>query len=174
ASLAEAHKTRQNNLATQRAHREWLKIDFNKLEITPYDRARAYSYSGASAQEVVERARKVIEVPGQQKTLALVDERSGLPVKRPDIDHVVTITQMVLMDGWGKRRRPEEQAFLSRVENLRMMEFGANASKGGKSWAKWTEGRIIYGEKVWREMIAEERRLHGIIQKKIRTIVAGR
>src|SRR5262249_30824261 len=173
ASLAEAHKTRQNNLATQRAHRESLQIEFNKLEITPYDRARAYSYSGASAQEVVERARKVIEVPGQPKTLALVDEMSGLPVKKPSIDHVVSIDQMVLMDGWGKLRWPEQQAFLSRVENLRMMEFGANASKGGKSWAKWTEGRIIYGEKVWREMIAEERGLEGIKKKKMRTLVAG-
>jgi hypothetical protein len=174
AALDAEYTTLRNQLATKVKHREEIFEKIDELEITPYDRARAFSYSGASGEEVASRARVFVEVPGQPKKLMLTDEMSGKPIKKPSIDHVVSIDEMVLMDGWNKLRKHEQQALLSRVDNLRMMEKGANSSKGGKRWANWREGRAIYGEKVWRKMIEEESRLRRAIQEKITEILAGR
>ena len=171
----DAEKTKlANQLEKQSKHREALFKEVEKLEVTPYDRTRAFSYSPASGQEVSARARKFVEIPGQPKKLTLVDEMSGKPIKNRSIDHVVPVDEIVLMKGYDKLKLPEQEALLSRVDNLRMMEKGANSSKGTKRWAKWSEGRRIYGEKIWREMIAEESRLRHAIEEKITEILAAR
>jgi hypothetical protein len=174
AALAAEKAKLENNLLTKIDERQRLRKTLDDLEITPYDRARAFSYSDAAAEEVIGRARKVVDVPGQPKRVALVDEMSGKPIKERSIDHVVPIDDIVRMKGYGKLKLPEQEALLSRVDNLRMMEKGANSSKGTKRWADWREGRWIYREKVWREMIAEEARLRRALEDKIIEILAAR
>jgi hypothetical protein len=137
------------------------------LAITPYDRARAFSYSDAAANEVVGRARKTVDAPGGQKRVEVVDEMSGKPVKEPSIDHVVPIDDMVHMDGWDALRPHQQRELLSWPENLRMMEKRANSSKGRRGWSKWPEKRNFYKEEVWHAMAKEEARLRKAIQDRI-------
>jgi hypothetical protein len=154
------------------ADRERLQKQLDELEITPYGRARAFSYSDAAASEVVSRARKVVDTP-EGKKLALVDEMSGTPIKEPSIDHVVPIDEMVHMDGWNQLRPHQQQELLSRVDNLRLMEKGLNSAKRNKRWADWPAGRRKYGEKVWREMVEKEKELRKAIQIRINEMLAG-
>jgi hypothetical protein len=168
-------KALRNSLELKQAERADLLEKFNELDVTPYDRARAFSYSPASGQEVSVRARKVVEeIPGQPKKLSLVDEMSGKPIKEPSIDHIVPVKAIVEMKGYNKLTTLEQQALLSRADNLRMMEKGANSAKGAKGWAKWPDGRRIYGEKVWREMVVEEVRLRRVLEEKISEILRAR
>lgn len=167
---AELAKQREltNQLNKQLEARVALQKQLGDLAVTPYDRARAFSYSDAAANEVVGRARKTVDVPGGQKRVAVVDEMSGKPVKEPSIDHVVPIDDMVHMDGWDALRPHQQRELLSWPENLRMMEKRANYSKGGRSWAKWKERRNFYrDEEVWKRMEQEEARLRKAIQDRI-------
>jgi hypothetical protein len=173
ASLDAEKLERSNQINKQIEKRSALQKQLDDLAITPYDRARAYSYSTAAAEEVIGRSRRTVDVPGQPKKVAIVDEMSGKPVKNPSIDHVVPVDEIVLMDGWDKLRPHQQQQLLSRADNLRMMEKSANSSKGSKRWAKWPQGRRIYGEKVWRQMVEEEARLRKAIQDRITEILAG-
>ena len=162
-----------NQINNQIDARNALQKQLDDLAITPYDRARAFSYSDSAANEIVGRAQKAIDAPGGQKKLAIVDEMSGKPIKNPSIDHVVPVDDMVLMEGWDRLRPHQQRELLSRTDNLRMMEKGANSSKGNKSWAKWPQGKKIYGEKVWKEMVEEETRLRKAIQDRINEMLAG-
>jgi hypothetical protein len=165
---------RSSQINTQIEKRSVLQKQLDDLATTPYDRARAFSYSDSAATEVVGRARKPIDAHGGQKKLAVVDEMSGRPIKNPSIDHVVPVDEMVLMEGWDRLRPHQQRELLSRTDNLRMMEKGANSSKGNKSWAKWPQGKRIYGEKVWKEMVEEEARLRKTIQGRINEMLAGK
>jgi hypothetical protein len=128
-----------------------LQESISKLEVSPYDRARAYSYSDAAGKSVVKRA-------------AGLDEMSRKPIREPSIDHVVPVDDIVNMRGWDRLFPDEQRALLSNQRNLRLMEKGANSSKGAKSWAKWEEGRRIYGEEVVNKMVELESTLRRELQ----------
>lgn len=113
------------------------------LEITPYDRARAYSYSDSAGKSVVRRA-------------AGLDEMSKKPIREPSIDHVVPVDEIVNFKGYERLFPEEQRLLLSNERNLRMMEKELNSSKGRKSWAKWKAAERHYGETVVKQMIELE------------------
>ena len=69
---------------------------------------------------------------------------------------IVPVDEIVLMNGYDKLTWNEQKQLLSFEDNLVLMEAGANSSKGGKRWANWDEGRVIYGDDVWKAMVTRE------------------
>ncbi len=143
------------------AEKTGLQKRLEDLEISPYERARAYSYSDDAAREVVARG-------------GGLDEMSGKVLREPSIDHLVPVDDIVLMKGYTELPWAKQQLVLSRTDNLRLMEKGANSSKGAKRWSKWPEGRRIYGDKVWRAMVTEEGRMRRLIEEQIAGLLKGR
>jgi hypothetical protein len=167
-AAAKAHqKELTDQLNKQIEARQALQKQLDDLAVTPYDRARAFSYSDAAANDVLARARKTIDAPGGQKSVAVVDEMSGLPVREPSIDHIVPVDEMVRMDGWDNLRPHQQREILSWTDNLRMMEKKLNSSKRDQPWARWKAGRRHYGKEVWEKMVQEEARLRKAIQDRI-------
>lgn len=169
--LAQQRATLANQAKLQLAELERLNAAYNALEVTPYERARAYSYSAAAAREVFQRAQVVNTALNE---VELVDEYSGKPIEDPSIDHLVSVQAIVEMEGYEKLRPNEWKEILSRRDNLRLMEEVNNSSKGSQRWADWETGRRIYGEKVWKEMVALEKEVRAKIQAEIKKITAGR
>ena len=169
--LAQQRATLANQAKLQLAELEGLNAAYNALEVTPYERARAYSYSAAAAREVFQRAQVVNTALNE---VELVDEYSGKPIEDPSIDHLVSVQAIVEMEGYEKLRPNEWKEILSRRDNLRLMEEVNNSSKGSQRWADWETGRRIYGEKVWKEMVALEKEVRAKIQAEIKKITAGR
>ena len=99
-------------------------------------------------------------------------ERSELPLDT--IDHIVPIEEIVQMDRWNDLSPSDQQAVLSRLDNLKLMERALNSSKGSKRWVNWREGRRVYGETVWNEMVAREGQLRVLIQEDIKARAAAR
>jgi Domain of unknown function (DUF4157) len=124
------------------------------VEVTPYDRARRYSYSDAAGDAIVARAR------GR-------DEMSGLPIREPSIDHIVPVNDIVEMPGYNKLRPDEQGALLSHEDNLVLMERELNSAKQDKRWSQWDGGRRKYGNDVADRMIIRERELRDALSKKI-------
>jgi Domain of unknown function (DUF4157) len=127
------------NLEARQGHEATLA----DLEITPYDRARAYSYSDSAGKSVVRRA-------------SGLDEMSKKPIREPSIDHVVPVDEIVNFKGYDRLFPEEQRLLLSNERNLRMMEKELNSSKGSKSWAKWKAAARHYGETVVKQMIELE------------------
>jgi hypothetical protein len=132
-----------------------LQAKLAELQVDPYQRARAFSFSDAAARDVISRARGL-------------DEMSGKPIQDPTIDHIVPIDEIVQFEGFQEMPWSEQQTILSRLDNLRLMERGLNSSKGSKRWANWDAGRRAYGEAVWKAMVELEGRLRLSIQEEIR------
>jgi hypothetical protein len=132
-----------------------LRAKLAELELDPYQRARAYSFSDAAAKDVITRARGL-------------DEMSGKPIEDPTIDHIVPIDEIVQFEGFQEMPWSEQQTILSRLDNLRLMERALNSSKGSKRWANWDAGRRAYGEAVWKAMVELEGKLRLSIQEAIR------
>jgi hypothetical protein len=131
------------------------------LEISPYERARAYSFSDAAARDVISRARGL-------------DEMSGKPIGEPSIDHIVPVEEIAGFEGFDRLYPDDAQAVLSRLDNLRLMEKALNSSKGSKRWANWENGRRAYGEAVWKAMVELEGQLRRLIQDDIKARAAKR
>jgi len=131
-----------------------LQKELSELEITSYQKARAYSYSDAAANEVVRRARGL-------------DELSGKKLNDPSIDHIISVDRMVSLEGWSDLSWENQKFMLSRTYNLVMMEKSLNSSKGNKRFANWDEGRRAYGDKVWDRMVKKENELERLIQTEI-------
>jgi hypothetical protein len=134
---------------------EVLRKQLADLETTPYGKARVYSYSDASANEIIRRARGL-------------DEASGARVNEPSIDHVVPIEEIVEIEGWNELVLEDQQAILSRTDNLRLMEKRLNSSKGAKRWADWEAGRLFYRDEVWSRMVQIENSLRLSIREDIK------
>ncbi len=137
-----------------------LRRQYNELEISQYERARAFSYSDTAAKEIVGRS-------------GGLDEMSGKKPSTPSIDHVVSIEEMSSFEGFDDLVLEDLRAVLSRTDNLRLMEKALNSSKSGKRWANWVEGRR-YGEVMWQQMVELESRLRRLIQDDIKARVAKR
>jgi hypothetical protein len=147
----------RRNIEARNAH----EASIAELEITPYDRARAYSYSDAAAQSIAKRA-------------AGLDEMSRKPIREPSIDHIVPVEDIVNLRGYDRLFANEQRALLNNQHNLVLMEKGANSSKGSKSWAKWPEGRRIYGDVVAERMIVLEGNLRKQLQGMIIQMLSER
>lgn len=143
----------------------------DKVEVTNYMRARAYSYSDEAEAAVIDRATIVDKVENRVK---LVDEYSGKEIEDASIDHIVSIEEMSRMEGFDQLSPEDWKAVVSRVDNLRMMEIDLNSSKGSRRWEDWKTGRRIYGEKVWNEMVNLERILREDLAKDIKARAAKR
>jgi hypothetical protein len=133
-----------------------LQIDMDGLAVTLYDKARAYSYSDASAKAVVARA-------GGK------DEMSGKEINAHSVDHVVPVEKIVNMKNFDKLSWEDQKAVLSNVDNLRVMEKANNSSKGSGSWSDWKAGQRVYGDKVWQKMVTKESELRKVLQTDIDT-----
>ena len=134
-----------------------LRAKLEDLQISPYQRARAYSFSDSAARAVIKRARGL-------------DEVSKSPLREPSIDHVIPIDKIVEMDGFKDLSWEDQKVILSDPDGLRLMEKSYNSSKGNRSWADWEAGKQIYGEQKWKEMVALERELKGKIERKIKEL----
>ncbi len=119
------------------------------LEITPYGRARAFSYSVEAGAEVATRATVYDKATGK---VALVDEYSGRPIIEPSVDHIVPVAEIVEMEGFDKlllkdgTLSDDAKAVLSRTDNLRMMEKRFNLARRDTRWEDWGTGRRLYGK----------------------------
>jgi hypothetical protein len=151
--IREANK----NLEARQAHETTLA----DLEITAYDRARAYSYSDSASKSVAKRA-------------AGLDEMSKKPIREPSIDHVVPVDEIVNFKGYDRLFPEEQRLLLSNERNLRMMEKELNSSKGSKSWAKWKAAERHYGETVVKQMIELEAVLRQELKGSITKTLADR
>lgn len=151
--------------------RNALEVQLEKVTITPYDRARGYSYSEAAEAAVIERATVVDQV---DKRVKLIDEYSGKEIENPSIEHVVSIYEMSRMEGFDQLSLKDRNEVLSRLDNLRMMEHDLNSSKGSLRWEDWRNGLRRYGDKVWEAMVPLERSLRVKIAKDIKDRAANR
>ncbi|WP_217994940.1 DUF4157 domain-containing protein [Methylogaea oryzae] len=138
-----------------------LQKQLAELEVSPYQKARAYSFSDAAAKEVIRRARGL-------------DEMSGKKAQEPSIDHIVPIEEIVEFERYNDLFWDDQQAVLSRVDNLRLMEKVLNSSKGSRRWANWREGLRAYGKEVWEKMVQTEGELRRLIQEDIKARAAKR
>jgi hypothetical protein len=142
-----------------------LRIKRAVLEITAYLRARLFSYSGEAEDYVRGRAGGTDEISGK-----------SLPPEKFSIDHIVSVDEIVKMEGWEDSRITEadRRAILSRTNNLKAMHRGANSSKNNRRWVDWKAGRRFYGEEKWKKMVALEADLRSEIQGKIKELIFQR
>jgi hypothetical protein len=143
---------------------EKLQTELGNLDVTPLEKARAYSFSDEAERTVYTRARGQEKLSGKS---GLLDEYSRRLLTEPSVDHIVPIDTIVSMDKWEKLSPEAQRRILSRVDNLKLMEKNLNSSKGARRWADWTQGKQFYGEEVWNRMVQEERSLYASIQKDI-------
>ncbi len=157
-------ETRKKEIGAQIREANARRAEFERelldLEISPYDRARAYSYSA-------ERQRR--SCPAHEDAMRFLWQ----PIREPSIDHVVSIDAMTQMDGWNELTLDEQRALLNNTDNLRLMEKRFNFSKNNKSWSKWAAGRRFYPE-AWSKMAELESTLKRDIANKIHDTLADR
>jgi len=161
AELDAEWKSLQNELENAGKEVRDLQAKFADFELTPYERARAYSMSDKAWTETMERA-------------SGLDEYSG---KRPDavsVDHVVSVREISEMAGFDQLHPDDWKQVLSFRKNLKAMDSELNSSKGGKRWADWEAGRRAYGEKIWKEMVELETDLRGQLQAEITRLLGLR
>ena len=159
---------RQNELVDEvglrAGERDALMKELENLDVTPYELARAYSYSDKAALDVTKRATKVDK---NLRKVTLVDEYSGKEVVDPSIDHIVPVEEIVKMKGYDRLKPADWKDVLSRTDNLRLMEQARNSSKGARRWEDWPAGRRLYGDEVYEKMVALEREIRAKIEQDI-------
>ena len=90
------------------------------------------------------------------------------------VDHIVAIDQITEMEGFEKLTRAERKALAVRKDNLIVMDYSANSSKGPRSWANWKQYSTFYDDATKQAMLAEEAKLRTAIQDWIKNQVKGR
>jgi hypothetical protein len=120
-----------------------------------YDKARAASPSGRARAAVERRAGKFDEF------------LRGLPPSGAlDVDHVLSLNEIVNMRGFDKLDWAEQVAILNDPENLRAVDRALNRSRGDMGWAEFL-GNGVYSREVLERARAVEEEIRGRIQRQI-------
>ncbi|MFE2248899.1 eCIS core domain-containing protein [Streptomyces lavendulae] len=97
------------------------------------------------------------------------------PSEKLAVDHVVSLDRMSQMEGFTKLKAVERELLAVRKDNLVLMDFSANSSKGPRSWSAWEYSSNYYTDPAqiaqWKARDAE---LTAKIQKWILDTVRGR
>ncbi|MFE2857296.1 DUF4157 domain-containing protein [Streptomyces lavendulae] len=97
------------------------------------------------------------------------------PSEKLAVDHVVSLDRMSQMEGFTKLKAVERELLAVRKDNLALMDFSANSSKGPRSWSAWEYSSNYYADPAdiarWKARDAE---LTAKIQKWILDTVRGR
>ncbi|MDH6540193.1 DUF4157 domain-containing protein [Streptomyces sp. SPB4] len=97
------------------------------------------------------------------------------PSEKLAVDHVVSLDRMSQMEGFTKLKAVERELLAVRKDNLVLMDFSANSSKGPRSWSAWEYSSNYYADPAdiarWKARDAE---LTAKIQKWILDTVRGR
>ncbi len=129
--------------------------DLRNSNLSLYDKVRAATPRTKAAENALKRA-------------AGVDEISGTPSSKLQVDHLVPVKEIVNMPGFDKLSWEDQISIVDMSENLKAMDGSANASKGAYSWEEWPNAKEYYPDLNLRnKMIAEEARIRAKIQKAI-------
>jgi hypothetical protein len=130
------------------------------LKVDPIVLLRAFSYSTESGITVVRRANGWDEY-------SLLPGGPGQKVKKPSIDHLVSVDTISRMDKFWNLHLDDQKAILSLEYNLFLMEGEKNSSKGMKRTSDWEAAKRLYSEEQWKAMVTMERDIKARIQAEI-------
>ena len=155
---------KQAAIARQRAQYQKdeakAKAELDKLGVTPYYEARAYSMSPEARRDAITRT-------------GGTDEVSGKRPEKISVDHLISVDELTQMEGWNKLTKPQQRDILSRQKNLVPMDRSLNSSKGNKSWANWAFGREHYGNEAADKMLAREQEMRAAFRQEIKEKAAA-
>jgi hypothetical protein len=118
-----------------------------KAQLTLYDRIRAATPSAAVRErttklwklEQMDRAAKGIPVDGFDQVGKLRRSAGKLSA-----DHIVSVREIVEMDGFKELTWRQQKAIVDMKENLIAMDAAANFSKNDVSWVYWKNASSFY------------------------------
>jgi hypothetical protein len=83
-----------------------------------------------------------------------------------DVDHVLSLNEIVRMNGFEKLRPDRQLEVVNDLKILRAVDSSANASRGARSWSQWEQAAIHYDPAGIARMRA--------LEDELRIYVAGR
>ncbi|HYQ17041.1 MAG TPA: hypothetical protein VEQ58_14820, partial [Polyangiaceae bacterium] len=132
-----------------------------QAEVSLYDRIRA-SVPATGARE---RALKGVTA-----------DQIGRLKPRPgalQADHIVSVREVVDMDGFSRLPWKQQKAIVDSPENLIAMDASANASKGSRSWSTWRQAQDFYDASDIEKMVAREAEIRKLLSARIDEAVAA-
>lgn len=130
-----------------------------QAQLSLYDRIRVTAPSDAAAQ----RARKGFTVDQVGPLLT--------PPKALHVDHIVSIREIVDMDGFADLLWKDQKAIVDMEQNLILMDASANSSKGERTWQSWPQAKNFYGQPTIGAMTKREADVRFMIQAKIKELL---
>jgi hypothetical protein len=99
-----------------------------------------------------------------------LDAVTGLPPRSGgalEVDHIVTLDEIVQMPGFDKLRPDRQLEIVNDVRNLRAVDELANSSRKNRSWAAWPQALIYYDTVALAKMRALEDELRAYLTGRI-------
>ncbi len=120
-----------------------------KAQLTLYDRIRAATPSAAVRERTIklwaleraDKAAKGIPVDGFDQ-VGKLRRLAG----KPTADHIVSVREIVEMDGFKELTWRQQKAIVDMKENLIAMDAAANFSKNDVSWVYWKNASGFYDQ----------------------------
>jgi hypothetical protein len=147
-----------------------------RAQLTLYDRIRAAAPSPAARERTISQWR--LERAGKATKGIPVDSFDQVGKLRRaagslSADHIVSVREIVEMDGFKELTWKQQKAIVDMKENLIAMDAAANSSKNDVSWAYWKNASSFYDQATIDAMKVREATIRKLIEDAIRDAKAA-
>ncbi len=148
----------------------------NKAERGVTEAEKAAERASVDPKEIMRQAFDASEEKAAVRGAATSDQVGKLlkPPKDLTVEHIVAIKQISEMPGFEKLTVVERNYLAKLKDNLIVMDWSANSSKGPRTWSGWNQAKDFYEADTIAKMTAREADLRKQIQSWIAEKVKSR